>query len=162
MITNTGCLQIKCSLYNCYTLNLYMLWESMIIQALLLKINIIWVIWDKIFRINHLSGILYSKVQWVTEMIAFCFFSTPYSQMPVQGPETETPGMTSLPAKVELATVSEQSNLSTRPMARPLSPSASLGEPEEDEGTRTHSHSHSPASSSCSATYTNLGMCQLH
>ncbi|KAK3526418.1 hypothetical protein QTP70_025449 [Hemibagrus guttatus] len=70
------------------------------------------------------------------------------SQMPVQGSETDMPTITSLPAKVDLPTVSEPANLST---------TISLGEPEEDEGTQTHSHSHSPASSSCSATYTNLG-----
>ncbi|XP_060742220.1 inactive tyrosine-protein kinase PEAK1 [Tachysurus vachellii] len=79
------------------------------------------------------------------------------SQMPVQGPEMDTPAITSLPAKVELLTMREQANLATRPMTRPLSPTVSLGEPEEDEGTQTHSHSHSPASSYCSATYTNLG-----
>ncbi|XP_066523997.1 inactive tyrosine-protein kinase PEAK1 [Hoplias malabaricus] len=82
------------------------------------------------------------------------------SQMPVEGPETEMPAATSLPAKLELSPVCEAASPSARPATRPLSPSegsASLGEPEEDEGARTHSHSHSPASSSCSATYTNLG-----
>ncbi|TSK13511.1 Pseudopodium-enriched atypical kinase 1 [Bagarius yarrelli] len=79
------------------------------------------------------------------------------SQMPVQGPETDTLAINSLPAKMELPAVSESSNLTTRSGTRPFSPTVSLGEPEEDEGTQTYSHSHSPASSSCSATYTNLG-----
>lgn len=80
--------------------------------------------------------------------------------MPTEGPETEMPAATSLPAKLELLPVCEAASPSARTAARTLSPnegSTSQGEPEEDEGTNTHSHSHSPASSSCSATYTNLG-----
>lgn len=103
------------------------------------------------------AGVLSFNQSGPPKSRASLLISKVMSQMPAQGSETDTSAIASLPAKLELATVSEPASLSAHALARPLSPSVSLGEPEDDEGTHTHSHSHSPASSSCSATYTNLG-----
>ncbi|XP_051978998.1 inactive tyrosine-protein kinase PEAK1-like [Xyrauchen texanus] len=74
------------------------------------------------------------------------------NQLPVQ--DTEISSATSLPAKLELSPLREQSACCPPP-ASPTSHSSRQAEREEEE--TAHTISHSSASSSCRATYTNLG-----
>ncbi|XP_051981072.1 inactive tyrosine-protein kinase PEAK1-like [Xyrauchen texanus] len=74
------------------------------------------------------------------------------NQLPVQ--DTETSSATSLPAKLELSPLREQSACCPPPVS-PTSHSGRQAEQEEEETNNTISHT--PASSSCRATYTNLG-----